>query len=83
MLRALGYRDIGKFHLNEGHSALLAVELIEERLRADGRAIATDEDVDTVRQSCVFTTHTPVPAAHDQFPPDLVHRVLDQPRWHR
>jgi starch phosphorylase len=78
VLRALGHHDIGKFHLNEGHSALLAVELLEERLRAEGRAIATDEDVEAVRRSCVFTTHTPVPSAHDQFPPDLVHRVLDQ-----
>jgi starch phosphorylase len=78
MLRALGYRDINTFHLNEGHSALLAVQLLEERLRATGATIATDADVDAIRRMCVFTTHTPVSAAHDQFPPDLVHQVLGE-----
>jgi starch phosphorylase len=77
MLRALGHREIQKFHLNEGHSALLAVELLDERLRTSGRTAVTDDDVDAVRQMCVFTSHTPVPAAHDQFAPDLVRRVLD------
>jgi len=76
LLRALGYAQIRRFHLNEGHSALLTVELVAERLRAAHRTMATDEDVEAVRQMCVFTTHTPVPAAHDQFPPDLAERVL-------
>lgn len=76
MLRALGYAHVLKFHLNEGHSALLVMELVAERLRAAGRTTSTEHDVDAVRQLCVFTTHTPVPAAHDQFPPDLAERVL-------
>jgi starch phosphorylase len=76
MLRALGYTQIHRFHLNEGHSALLVMELVAERLRAAGRTTATDDDVEAVRGMCVFTTHTPVPAAHDQFPPDLAMRVL-------
>ena len=76
LLRALGYARIRRFHLNEGHSALLTLELVAERLRATHRATATDEDVEAVRQMCVFTTHTPVPAAHDQFPPDLAQQVL-------
>ena len=76
ILRALGYSEVIRFHLNEGHSALLAMELIDERLRAAGRTTATEDDIDAVRRQCVFTTHTPVPAAHDQFPPDLVNRVL-------
>jgi len=76
MLRALGYTDIERFHLNEGHSALLITELVAERLRATGGTTATDEDVDAVRRLCVFTTHTPVPAGHDQFPPELAVRVL-------
>ena len=76
LLRALGYAHIRRFHLNEGHSALLTVELVAERLRASNRATATDEDVEAVRQMCVFTTHTPVPAAHDQFPPELAERIL-------
>jgi starch phosphorylase len=79
MLRALGYDHIQRFHLNEGHSALLALELVSERLRAAGRATATEDDIDAVRQVCVFTTHTPVPAAHDQFPPDLAERVIGSP----
>lgn len=76
MLRALGYDHIPRFHLNEGHSALLVLELVAERLRATGHTTATEEDIDAVRQMCVFTTHTPVPAAHDQFPPDLAERVI-------
>jgi glycogen phosphorylase len=76
MLRALGFVQIRKFHLNEGHSALLVMELIAERLRAAGRATATEADLDAVRQMCVFTTHTPVAAAIDQFPPELAERVL-------
>jgi starch phosphorylase len=76
MLRALGYARIGRFHMNEGHSALLVMELIAERLRAGQRTTANDEDVEAVRRMCVFTTHTPVSAAHDQFPPDLAMGIL-------
>jgi starch phosphorylase len=68
MLRALGHEQIDRFHLNEGHSALLVMELLAERLRAAGRSTVSTEDVEIVRRLCVFTTHTPVPAAHDQFP---------------
>lgn len=78
MLRALGYADVRRFHMNEGHSALLAIELLAERLRAIGRNNPTDDDVEAVRQVCVFTTHTPVPAAHDQFPPALAEQVIGQ-----
>jgi starch phosphorylase len=76
MLRALGYADIDRFHMNEGHSALLVIELISERLRRAGRTTATDEDVEAVRQMCVFTTHTPVSAAHDQFPPAMAEHIV-------
>jgi starch phosphorylase len=76
MLRALGYDRIHRFHLNEGHSALLVLELISEHLRASGQPTADDGDIDAVRQMCVFTTHTPVSAAHDQFPLDLAERVI-------
>jgi glycogen phosphorylase len=78
MLRELGYGQIRRFHLNEGHSALLILELISERLRASQRTIPTEEDIETVRQMCVFTTHTPVPAAHDQFSPDVAERILSR-----
>jgi starch phosphorylase len=76
MLRALGYEKIDRFHLNEGHSALLVMELLTERLRASGRPSASTEDVESVRRLCVFTTHTPVPAAHDQFPMELAGHIL-------
>lgn len=76
MLRALGYAEVQRFHLNEGHSSLLVLELLTERLA--GRAAATPDDIGSVRDSCIFTTHTPVQAAHDQFPPALVQQVLGQ-----
>jgi len=64
--------------MNEGHSALLTVCLLDWQL--DGRkAFELDEaDVDSTRRRCVFTTHTPVPAGHDKFPLDLVQKVLGE-----
>ncbi len=79
MLRALGYRDVPRFHLNEGHAALLALELLDEHARWFGRDRFDDDDVKAIRQRCVFTTHTPVPAGHDKFPLDHVIRVLGRP----
>jgi starch phosphorylase len=76
MLRALGYRAIERFHMNEGHSSLLALELLDEEAQRSGRQSITAEDIEAVRRKCVFTTHTPVPAGQDQFPLDLVSRVL-------
>ena len=76
MLRALGYEDIERFHMNEGHSSLLTLELLDEAASESGRNSITHDDVETVRRKCVFTTHTPVPAGHDQFSLDLVNRVL-------
>jgi len=76
MLRALGYDRIERFHMNEGHSSLLTVELLDEETRKAGRQSIIHEDIEAVRKRCVFTTHTPVPAGHDQFSLDLVNRVL-------
>jgi starch phosphorylase len=76
ILRALGHAQIDRFHLNEGHSALLVVELLAERLRGSGRPVVDQGDVEAVRRLCVFTTHTPVPAAHDQFPLDLTADIV-------
>lgn len=56
MLQALGYKTIDKYHMNEGHAALLTLELYQQL-----------KDVERVREQCVFTTHTPVVAGHDQF----------------
>ncbi len=81
MLRALGYGHLRRFHMNEGHAALLVLALLEEKLapRSQEQGVPTDL-IDAVREQCVFTTHTPVPAGHDQFPPDLAHRVLGDRR---
>jgi glycogen phosphorylase len=76
MLRALGYENIDRFHMNEGHAGLLSLELLDEEAKKAGRAAISHDDVEAVRRKCVFTTHTPVPAGHDQFPLDLVTRVL-------
>jgi starch phosphorylase len=76
MLRALGYDNIARFHMNEGHASLLTLELLDEETRKADRPVITHDDIATVRQQCVFTTHTPVPAGHDQFPLELVDRVL-------
>ncbi len=76
MLRALGYQQMRRYHLNEGHAALLGVELLDERARSFNRTDFNSEDVQAVREQCVFTTHTPVPAGHDKFPLDHVAHVL-------
>ncbi|NIR30842.1 MAG: alpha-glucan family phosphorylase [Gammaproteobacteria bacterium] len=79
MLNALGFR-VRQYHLNEGHSALLTLELLRrhayppENLRP-GEA---GYDIPQVRELCNFTTHTPVEAGHDQFPYDLVAHILGE-----
>jgi glycogen phosphorylase len=62
------------FHMNEGHSAFLGLELLRERV-ADG--MTTHEALEAVRRQLVFTTHTPVPAGHDRFPTDLIGKFFD------
>jgi len=76
ILRALGYDRIERFHMNEGHSSLLTLELLDEEARKAGRQSISQIDIDAVREKCIFTTHTPVPAGHDQFPMDLVRRII-------
>lgn len=78
ILRALGYEEIRRYHMNEGHSAFLTLELLDEAAQEAGRTKLAREDVDTVRKQCVFTTHTPVPAGHDTFPLDMAQRVLQR-----
>jgi len=79
MLQALGYEGDLHYHMNEGHSALLAVALLERQTASRGLASATDEDLDAVRAQCIFTTHTPVPAGHDKFPLPVVKKTLSPP----
>jgi starch phosphorylase len=75
-LRALGFKQLQRYHMNEGHSGLLTLELLDEQARRAGREQITRDDLDPVRRQCVFTTHTPVPSGHDKFPMDLVLQVL-------
>lgn len=76
MLRALGHESIRRFHLNEGHAALLTLELLDEEAKRAGRSAVAPEDREAVREQCVFTTHTPVPAGHDKFPAELARRII-------
>ena len=75
MLEALGYRP-AVYHMNEGHAALLTVALMNLQLAGGRLAEVNDQDVAAIRQHCVFTTHTPVPAGHDRFSMDQARRIL-------
>jgi starch phosphorylase len=76
MLRALGHIHLTRYHMNEGHAALLALELLGEEAEKQGRTSIRGEDIEKVRSKCVFTTHTPVPAGHDRFPMEYLTRVF-------
>jgi len=67
ILRDIGFNNGQVYHLNEGHASLLALELIRER---------GYNSYDKIKKNCVFTTHTPVAAGHDEFPFDLLKKVL-------
>jgi starch phosphorylase len=82
MLRALGHTELMRYHMNEGHAALLTLELLEEEARRANRTSVKGEDIENVRSKCVFTTHTPVPAGHDKFPVEYMTRLFpDQTRF--
>lgn len=72
LLRSLGLEP-AVFHMNEGHSAFLVLELLRDALE---RGSSLEEAEASVRSRCVFTTHTPVPAGHDRFPPELMAHAL-------
>lgn len=76
MLRALGCTGLERFHLNEGHASLLTLELLREQAAAAGRKGISRDDVASVKEQCVFTTHTPVESGHDKFELDWASRVL-------
>ena len=80
MLRALGYED-GVYHINEGHAALLTLVLLDRQLGSRAPWEAGDADLEAVRQQCIFTTHTPVPAGHDKFPEPQVVELLGEHFW--
>ena len=72
-LAALGISP-GVVHLNEGHSAFAALELVRRRMELEG--IDMGEALRRVAAHVVFTTHTPVPAGHDCFAAHLVEEHL-------
>ena len=74
MLRALGYDRIARFHMNEGHSALLALQLFAEEL--ERTPLDRSGAIQRTTERCIFTTHTPVPAGHDRFSLELAGAVL-------
>lgn len=65
MLNALGFK-VRKYHMNEGHSSLLALELLKQN----------SVDPKKVKELCIFTTHTPVEAGHDKFEYGLVKDLI-------
>jgi starch phosphorylase len=77
MLDKLGF-EIKKYHMNEGHSSLLTLELLK-MFKRDIEGVWDERlvwDVEKVRSHCVFTTHTPVEAGHDKFSYDLVQNIM-------
>ncbi len=61
LLDALGYDSIETYHMNEGHSAFLTIELLKRY-----------KTVEALKQHCVFTTHTPVEAGHERFDQEVM-----------
>ncbi|HSW61969.1 MAG TPA: alpha-glucan family phosphorylase [Dissulfurispiraceae bacterium] len=77
MLEELGF-EIKKYHMNEGHSSLLTLELLN-RFKKDIEEVWDERlvwDVEKVRSLCVFTTHTPVAAGHDKFPYEMAEKTI-------
>ncbi len=67
LLEQMNQNSIKKYHMNEGHSSFLVLGLLEK----------FDNDIEKVKSRCHFTTHTPVPAGHDQFSLDRVKNLLN------
>jgi starch phosphorylase len=73
-LRELGYNP-AVWHLNEGHSAFQTLERARE-LTAGG--LTFEQARERIRATTIFTTHTPVPAGHDEFQPSLIEKFFGQ-----
>jgi starch phosphorylase len=79
MLHELGF-EIKKYHMNEGHASFLTLELLN-RFKRPIEDVWDEKlvwDKRSVKNLCVFTTHTPVEAGHDKFPYDLVMKVMGE-----
>ena len=66
MLQILDHDNLEAYHMNEGHAALLTLDLMDRY----------QQDLEKVKELCVFTTHTPVPAGHDNFDVKMAQTVL-------
>ena len=75
LLLALGLEP-AVYHMNEGHAALLTVALVGRALAGRTFSQASETEFARVREQCVFTTHTPVPAGHDRFSMEQARRIL-------
>ena len=78
LLRQLALSGGVHYHLNEGHSALLTLCLLQWQLESRSGFRPEEDDLEQVRKRVIFTTHTPVPAGHDRFPLALVKAVLGE-----
>ncbi|MEW6117144.1 MAG: alpha-glucan family phosphorylase [Nitrospirota bacterium] len=79
MLDELGF-EIKKYHMNEGHSSLLTLELLK-RYKRDIEEVWDERlvwDIEKIRSLCVFTTHTPVAAGHDKFSYSVVQQIMEE-----
>ena len=74
LLRVLGYTP-NVYHMNEGHSSFLTIELIKDIMKEN--KISFDVARDIVSSMTAFTTHTPVPAGNDIFGTDLILKYFD------
>ena len=63
------------YHMNEGHSAFMTLELLAHE---HSKGVSKQEAIENVRSRCVFTTHTPVPAGHDRFSREMMHYTFDK-----
>ena len=79
LLHTLGIKP-NLYHMNEGHSAFLLLELIKNVIKE--KEVSFDIAREIVSSMTVFTTHTPVPAGNDIFPMDLVEKYFT-PYWDR
>jgi starch phosphorylase len=77
LLRRLGVEP-HIFHLNEGHSAFLTLELAREKTE---RGLDFEDAAREVRERCAFTTHTPVAAGHDEFVAPLIESCFGEGYW--
>jgi len=71
LLEKLKYNDIETYHMNEGHASFIVMELLRK----------FNGNNDEVRKRCHFTTHTPVPAGHDEFAIERCERLIDGLLW--